>query len=174
MTDAIDNIIRIEGGYVNDPADRGGPTKYGITQKTLSDYLGRQASIEDVKNITKETAREIYERHYLTGPRINTLPSPIQEQILDIGVNSGPKTAIKMLQRVLNAAGFGPVTVDGVIGPMTRNVTETALQKMGPYLSNAIVDHRIQFYEHLAERHPSDKKFLKGWKRRANSFRLPT
>ena len=134
MTDAIDDIIRVEGGYVNDPVDKGGPTKYGITQKTLSQYLGRQASIDDVKNLTKETAREIYERHYLTGPRINTLPSPIKEQILDIGVNSGPKTAIKMLQRVLNAAGFGPVTVDGVIGPMTRKVTETALQEMGPYL----------------------------------------
>jgi len=58
MTDAIDEIIHTEGGFVHHKADKGGPTNLGITQRTLSYYLGRKASIEDVKNITKETARE--------------------------------------------------------------------------------------------------------------------
>ena len=58
----IKEIIRREGGYVNHPNDRGGPTKYGVTHKTLSRYLKREASIEDVKHMTEETAYEIYER----------------------------------------------------------------------------------------------------------------
>ena len=51
VADLIDDILRREGGYVNHPADKGGPTNFGITQDTLSRYIGRQALISDVKNL---------------------------------------------------------------------------------------------------------------------------
>jgi lysozyme family protein len=64
----IHDVIRREGGFVDHPADRGGPTKFGITQKTLSRALGRQATTEDVRRLTREIAAEIYRRTYYTNP----------------------------------------------------------------------------------------------------------
>lgn len=64
VDELLDDIIRREGGYVDDPADLGGATKYGITQATLSGYLGKPASKYDVKNLTEELAREIYRANY--------------------------------------------------------------------------------------------------------------
>lgn len=168
----IEEALNHEGGYVNHPADKGGPTNLGITQQTLTEYLGRPASIEDVKNLTKETATEIYVRKYLSGPRIDTLPDPTQRQIFDIAINSGPKTAVKILQRVVNAAGFGPITVDGVLGPKTRVCVENAQNEMHGYFQNAIVDERIKFYESIVANNPKQAVFLKGWKRRAESYRV--
>ena len=172
MTDAIDEIIHTEGGYVNNKADKGGPTKYGITQRTLSYYLNRQASIEDVKNVTKETAREIYEKMYLTGPRISTLPFPIQNMILDMAINHGPRNAIKMLQRTVNASGFGPISVDGVLGPNTRKHVEEAISKMGKVFQNAVVEERITFMKNIVIRDPSQSVFIDGWVARAKRYIL--
>jgi len=166
-------ILEHEGGYVNHKADRGGPTNFGVTIATYSKWLGREATIDDVKNMTVETAREIYETQYLTGPRIHTLPEPYpQVLILDMAINHGPRNAIKMLQRTTNLAGFGPVSVDGIMGPGTRGSVERAQDAMGNYFQNAIVEERIKFYHRIVERNSSQKVFLKGWLRRANSFLL--
>lgn len=172
MKDPIDVILQNEGGYVNASADRGGPTNFGITQATYSVYLGHPASIDDVKAMPVEAAREIYERQYLSGPRIDQLSDPIKTQVLDIAVNSGPTTAIKMIQRVVNAAGFGPVTVDGVLGPFSRTAIETAQTKMGKLLNNALVDERINFFNAIVEHNMSQHEFIHGWLNRANSFRI--
>ena len=167
-------ILEHEGGYVNHKADRGGPTNFGVTIDTYSKWLGREATIDDVKNMKVETAREIYETEYLTGPRIHTLPEPYpQVLILDMAINHGPRNAIKMLQRTVNLAGFGPISVDGVMGPGTRGSVERAQNAMDNYLQNAIVEERIKFYHRIVERNSSQKVFLKGWLRRANSFLLP-
>lgn len=175
MRDIIAEVIEREGGFNGKVAniDRGGYTKYGITQKTLSDWLGRQATVEDVKNLSVDVARDIYEKKYLTDPRIHTLPNPPQEIIFDISVNSGSRTAIRMLQKVINLAGFGPIDVDGILGPQTRNAAIKAQNTMGAYFQNAIVDERIKFYNAIVESDPTQKKFIKGWLNRANSFRLP-
>ena len=74
VEEIIEGIIHKEGGYVNHPNDRGGPTKYGVTQKTLSRYYGYQASIEDVKNLDKSVAYDIYERYYYRVPGIDKIP----------------------------------------------------------------------------------------------------
>jgi lysozyme family protein len=94
VKEIIEEIIRKEGGYINHPNDRGGPTKFGVTQKTLSNYLGRPASIEDVKNMTVETASEIYERNYYKAPSIDTIPQKLQPIVTDASVLYGPKRAI--------------------------------------------------------------------------------
>ena len=111
ITDSIINdIIAVEGeAYTNDPADKGGPTKYGITQKTLSGYLGVVASAEDVRNMTKDMAFKIYRQRYILDPRFDMLEriSPaIAAEVIDTGVNMGPKTAAVFLQRSLNALNY--------------------------------------------------------------------
>lgn len=176
----IDVILRHEGKFTSHSSDKGNwykgklvGTNYGITGATLAKWLRRDVTMDDVKNMTEEEAREIYETNYLTGPRIHTLPEPPQTLVLDMSVNHGPRTAIKMLQKVLNQAGFGPVDTDGIMGPQTRNACIAAQEAMGPYLQNAIVEERIKFYQNIVRRDSSQKVFLNGWLNRARSFLLP-
>ena len=171
--DPIGLILEHEGGYVNHKDDKGGATNFGVTIGTYSKWLGREASIDEVKNMKVETAREIYETQYFTGPRIDTLPEPPQTLILDMAINHGPRNAIRMMQRTINLAGFGPVDADGAIGPQTRRAAEDAASAMGNYFQNAIVEERLKFYNRIVERRESQRVFLRGWTRRAESFRLP-
>ena len=172
VKEIIEEIIRKEGGYINHPNDRGGPTKFGVTQKTLSNYLGRQASIEDVKNMTVETASEIYERNYYKVPSIDTIPQKLQPIVTDASVLYGPKRAIIFLQNIVNEAGFGPISADGVLGPKTRGKIQEAFNIMGDWFINAYVEERIMFCERIVANNPSQSVFLKGWKNRANSFKV--
>lgn len=171
--DPIDVVLRHEGGFVNHPADKGGPTNFGITQRVYSNYLGRKASLQEIKDMSVDAAREIYERNYFTGPRIHLLPNPPRTLVLDMAIHHGPVTAIKMLQRVVNQAGFGPIANDGVLGPMSRAAIEKAAARMGNTLQNALVEERILYMNDIVSRNPAQKVFLKGWLARANSFRLP-
>lgn len=167
----LDDLLRREGGYVNHAADKGGPTKYGITQATLSKHLGHTASIEEVKGLSKELAKEIYLADYYYTPRINTLPEQLQAQVFDIGVNSGPRTAVKMLQEVLNMAGY-ECDIDGMIGPGTRKQCQLAQEQMGNLLTNALSEYREHFYKGIVARKPSQAVFLEGWLKRAREFRV--
>ena len=172
VSDLIDEVLRKEGGYVNHPADRGGPTKFGITQRTLSTWLGRPVSAEEVRTLDVDTAREIYEQNYYTAPRIDTLPEEIQPLVFDCAVNHGPRRAISFVQRVINEAGFGPIDIDGTLGPQTRAAAEVAQQEMEGFFCNAIVEERLTFYETLALDR-SQAPFIRGWRARAESFRVP-
>lgn len=170
--DPIDVVLQHEGGFVNHKADRGGPTKFGVTQRTYSQYLGRPASLQEVKEMTEEAAREIYERSYLTGPRIHLLPDPPQTLVLDMAIHHGPRNAVRMLQRIVNQAGFGPIAIDGVLGPNTREAVDKALAAMGNSLQNALVEERIRYMHLKVAENPSDRVFLNGWLSRAETFRL--
>ena len=166
-------ILKHEGGFVNDPLDRGGATNLGITQQTLSDWRGHKVTVEDVRNLTEEEARDIYDTRYLRKPKINQLPFPHpQVLVFDMAVNHGPGRAIKLLQKTIKKAGFGPISVDGGIGPQTVAACERAQEAMGPYLQNAIVEERKAFYESIIERSPSQERFRRGWMNRADSFLL--
>lgn len=167
----IAELIAREGGYVNHAADKGGPTKYGITQATLSAYLGRKASLDEVKALDQELAAEIYLKNYYHAPRIDTLPDDLQPIMLDMQVIHRPRVGIKILQRVINLAGFGPVDIDGALGPQTRAAAARAADEMGPYLINAIVEERLQFFRLIVRQDKSQIVFLKGWEARAEGFR---
>mgnify|MGYP005839663143 CR=1 FL=1 len=169
----LDELLAREGGYVHHPADRGGPTKYGITQRTLSEWLGRPASIDEVRTLDEETAREIYVARYLAGPRIDTLPGGIVGQVFDMAVNHGPRRAVRILQEVLGLAGWR-VDIDGAVGPETRRAAFEAQERMGPFLANAIADQRANFYRRLVAADPSQGVFLRGWLARAEAFKQPT
>lgn len=169
--DPITDVIKMEGGFVNLPEDKGGPTNLGITQKSLSEYLGRPASVEDVRRLSEATAREIYERKYYSGPRIDLLPEPPRNLVFDMSVNHGPKRAIKILQKALNQVYHQHLSIDGVLGPTTRGVLTEALATLGAAaVQNEIVNVRIAYYDYIVRKDPSQKKFYRGWVRRAKSF----
>lgn len=167
----IGDVLRKEGGYVNHPADRGGPTNYGVTQATLSAWRGRKASIDDVKNLSLAEAREIYARNYFERPGLGTLPDAIQGHILDISVHSGPARAVKLLQRALKNLGHD-VAEDGQIGPVTRAAAASAVATDAKAVHNAIADARMEFLNGLVKNDPSQVAFINGWRRRVNSFRV--
>lgn len=172
VQDLLDDIISKEGGFINHPADRGGATKYGITIRTLGRYLGRKASIEDVKGISVDLAKEIYLAEYYYAPRINTLIEEVQPKVFDMSVNHGARNAVRIMQQVINKSGFGALTVDGFIGNMTRQALEAAYNAMDCYFINALVDERNNFYDAIISNDPSQAVFKNGWKNRSNSFRV--
>lgn len=102
---AINHTLEFEGGYVNDPKDSGGETKYGISKKAYP-YV-------DIPNLTIEQAKQIYKKDYWDRCKCDYLPDALSVAVFDFAVNSGIKTAIKKLQIVLG------VSVDGIIGNQT-------------------------------------------------------
>ena len=170
VKDLIDDVLKKEGGYVNHPADKGGPTNFGITQATLSRFLERAATVEDVKNLDVETARDIYELRYYRQPRIDKLPEAIQAFVFDSAVNHGPRRAIRFVQEVCNDAGFGPLTPDGLMGPKTKAVAEACYEALGDWMLVALVEERQMFYVNIVTNNNSQLVFLKGWLNRARQF----
>lgn len=166
----LNDIIAREGGFVNDPADHGGATNMGVTQATLSDWLGRPATIDEVKAMTADTAKAIYASNYFIKPKIDQLPKAIQPVMLDAAVNSGPGQSIRFLQQVLNDAGYGPLTEDGGVGPMTVAAAGKADAAMGAELVRALVERRRGFLLRLAENNPSQQRFQAGWMARCDEL----
>lgn len=158
----VDKIIAREAGFVNDPLDRGGATKYGITQATLSWHLGRPATLEDIKTLSVEVAKEIYEKRYILGPGFDKLPPGVlQSNLVDFGVMSGPTLAIMHLQEVLG------VQADGVLGPVTLAALSAASL---PAVNTQIVMRRALMAARLCKKDPNQLRFLIGWLNRFFSF----
>lgn len=111
---AIGPLLKREGGFVNDPDDRGRATNMGITQATLSTHLGRSASEDDVRNLTAATATAIYKKLYADPIRFDEFRSQeVAEFLLDFAVHSGTVTAVKEVQAYLG------LSADGIVGPNT-------------------------------------------------------
>jgi len=167
----IEDVIAREGGYVNDPDDPGGPTKYGITQNTLAAYLGRPVSVSEVAALTQRQAHAIYRSNYIDRPRVNLAPAPLQPFLLDSAVNHGPADAVRMLQRVLSDVGTLELAIDGVMGPQTAEAARVTLTRTGDrLLLSSLADERRRLYLRLTAERPALKKFLAGWIARADSF----
>ncbi len=158
----LDDLIRREGGYVHDPVDRGGPTKYGITQRTLQTWRGQVVTPTDVRGLTRDEARAIYQRRYVDAPGFATLPDPLRAQVIDHAVLSGPRQAVKDLQRAI-----GGVTVDGKLGPKTR----AALRQQGVAGVHArLLQVRAARIGRIVQRRPDQARFLAGWLARITAF----
>lgn len=166
----INDVLVAEGGYVNNPYDRGGPTNYGITLSTLSKFLQRAATVEEVKKLDIQTARDIYELRYYRAPRIDKLPEFIQPFVFDSAVNHGPRRAVKFVQEICNDAGLGPLTVDGLMGPKTKAVAEACYETMREWMLVALVEERQMFYVNIVLNNETQMQFLKGWLNRARAF----
>ena len=117
--DACDAFVeKEEGGYSVDPT----PTNHGITQATLSTWLGRQATEDDVRNLAVETARAIYLARYWRGEtRCDLMASGVDLMVFNFAVNAGPAAAIKAVQGALG------IVVDGYAGPQTLAAIKAAV-----------------------------------------------
>lgn len=175
-----EDIVAREGGYVNDPDDPGGATKYGVTIHTMRrlgidlDEDGRVTS-EDVKQLTKNKAVEIFLNHYFLKPRIAELPAVLHATVFDMYVNAGGN-AIKILQRMLNQMGE-TVVVDGALGPQTISACASAVSQAPDHVVDAYGISRRNYYFSIADRRPASRKYARtraggkgGWIKRAEEF----
>lgn len=170
VDDMLDDILKREGGFVNHKADRGGPTNFGITQATYSAWLGRSASVDDVRNMPEADARLIYELNYLRKPRIDHLPAELQPAVFDAAVNHGPLRAIRFVQRACRYTG-ADLFEDGVCGPQTIKAVRETAAWIGLRAFKAILWlERRSFYQDLVLRKPDQRVFLKGWMARLDEF----
>ena len=161
----IARLFEREGGFSDLKADRGGATKFGVTRSTLGYYLGREATIEDVRTLTIEVATAIYRKLYFDNHRIGLLPDEIEEQVFDFGVNSGPGVAIGALQECLS------LTNDGKIGPKTVAAAIVACKPDGGRVLNLkLAKWRVMMLARIVRRDPSQVIFLGGWLKRALEF----
>lgn len=170
MTDTIVfkmiwDVIDREGGYVDHPRDRGGPTKYGITIDTLSAYLGRRATIVEVQELGQQKAGEIYEREYFYKPRIYRLPLRLHEFVFDSAVQHGQKQAVIFAQKVCNfiLSDKEELGVDGIIGPKTEAAANTAFAVLGDRMVHALFKMRREFYVNIVKNNESQRVFFPGW-----------
>ncbi|WP_297341038.1 holin-associated N-acetylmuramidase [Pseudophaeobacter sp.] len=176
-------IVAREGGYVNDPDDPGGATKFGVTIHTMRRLgldLDRDGDVDakDVSKLTREDAVEIFIQHYFAKPRINLLPESLQASVFDMYVNAGGN-AVKILQKLL--ADFQePVAVDGALGPKTAQAVHRAFKKAGDYFVDAYGIARRNYYFRLADRRRASRKYARtraggkgGWIKRAEEFISP-
>ena len=178
-----EEIVAREGGYVNDPDDPGGATNHGVTIGTMRrlglDLTGDgRATAEDVRRLTRAQAVEIFLRHYYERPGIARLPEALRASCFDMYVNAG-SNAIKILQRILCAMDQ-PVSVDGVIGPMTAGAAHRAAQAAPSHIADAYGIARRNYYYGLGDARPSLRKFARrrdggkgGWIVRAEEFIAP-
>lgn len=141
----IDRVLSHEGGYVNDPRDPGGETKFGISKRSYENV--------NIKALTREDAKRIYLRDFWRKGSCDLLPVGLDYLILDAGINHGVSQAIKFLQRAVG------VTADGIIGPKTI----LAVNKAKPEaIIRAFCEHRLNFYKSLK----TFKTYGRGWTRR--------
>lgn len=158
----IDVTIKAEGGYVNDPADRGGATKYGITERVAraNGYTG------NMRDLPLQTAKDIYKREYAIKPGFADFPSEVAAELFDTGVNMGTAKATEFLQRAVNALGGAGIAVDGKMGPATRGAVNTYLQSRSNAVSilckvlNCLQGAR---YVEIVEKNPTQRRFINGW-----------
>ena len=135
-----EEIVAREGGYVNDPDDPGGATKFGVTIHTMR-RLGLDLNADgrvnsaDVKRLTRADATNIFVEHYFERPRIAELPLILQPSVFDMYVNAGGN-AIKILQRLLRDMGF-QVSVDGALGPQTIGAARQAAINAPNHIADA-------------------------------------
>lgn len=173
-------IVRREGGYVNDPDDPGGATNFGVTIHTMRG-LGRdlngdgKVDVADVKALSREEAAAIYVKHYFEAPKIALLPAPLQPSVFDMQVNAGVN-AVRILQRLMAAFGHA-LKDDGVIGPQTARAVEAAMAAAPGHLVDAYGIERRNYYYRIGDQRPASRKYARrqdggkgGWIVRAEEF----
>ena len=163
----IDRIIAREGGFVDHPADHGGPTKFGITQRTLGEDLRRAATWVDVHALTKDEARRILRRMYVMKPGFEKIAdAALRAQVIDAGVLHGTGWAARRLQEIVD------VRADGIIGPVTLKAIDFDGKLDG--LGGRFLARRLHKIARIVAHDPAQLVFLVGWTDRAMGAFLET
>lgn len=152
----VGKILENEGSALNDNHQTGEVSKFGITLKFLQAFR-RDASRQDIVDMTREAAAHLYRIHFWTDPYIWRLnDDALAYKAMDLGVNMGPATAIKLLQRALN----GAVKIDGVLGPQTAAAANTSDPET---LMARFKDNAERRYREIVAENPVQAQFLDGW-----------
>lgn len=175
----IDGVVARESDkYTNDPNDSGGPTKYGITLRTLARFRRFPCTAADVQALSRKDAFEVYRFVFVDEPGFDkilsaaTLSKAIAEKLIDIGVLCSPARASTWLQECLNAFNrqgkdYADVDVDGDLGPGTVRALVSYLSKRGrdgvTVLIEALQAKQGSYLLDLAVRRPKDEEYTFGW-----------
>jgi len=148
-------IFKNEGGYVWHPNDPGGETKYGIAKKFFPN--------EDIKNLTKGKAKELYRYHFWNTMNLEGINDEnLILQIFDFGINAGRGRSIKLIQGIVGAK-----PIDGICGPITKDKINSFVpikKDSGTYSAiDLFKEGRKNYYIDLANRKPVMNVFLPGW-----------
>lgn len=171
IDEQIEALLEREGGFVNHPSDRGGPTTYGITEAVARahGYAGA------MRNLPRQDAVAIYRRLYWLRPRFDQVANrsaAVASELFDTGVNMGPAVASTFLQRALSALNrnrkdYADLVPDGRVGPATLSALDAFLKVRGQsgeiVLLRALDALQGERYIRLAERRPANEAFLYGW-----------
>lgn len=145
---AFERLMGAEGGYVNDPNDPGGETKWGISKRTYPSL--------NIAGLTREDARVIYQRDFWNRIHASELHDGVAFQTFDFAVNSGVDTAVRYLQRTVR------VVDDGNWGPKSRAAAAAMSESDTIMRLNAL---RLNFMTHLSNWPAASR----GWARRISS-----
>lgn len=159
---AFDDVMKTEGGFVHDSSDHGGPTNFGITLATFSDFLGHVATEEDLKNIDTETVKKIYKQNYWDRLKLDQVKYiDLAHLIFDQAVNRGTRRVAEQLQKILN------LKQDGIIGPIT--LSEINLHEPRELLISFLIMSQNSYIK-IVESDPTQLRFLSGWIKRTQKF----
>ncbi len=168
-------VLKYEGGYVNDPLDKGGETNRGITIGALN-AAKKQGIVPfdiTIKDLTHdlESVRRIYDINYYKKSKSNLMSHPLAFAHFDASVNHGVGNAARFIQRTLNTFG-NSLAVDGAIGPLTIAALEKTLAVVElDVIVKVYCDIRKSFYDAIVANNPSQQKFYRGWMNRLNNVR---
>ncbi|MEO6226180.1 MAG: glycosyl hydrolase 108 family protein, partial [Sphingomicrobium sp.] len=159
-------------GYVNNPADKGGPTIFGITEAVAR----AQGYAGPMRTMPRAEAEAIYQRLYWSRPKFDQIAKrseSVAAELFDTGVNMGPAVAVTFLQRALtalnrNGGDYPDLVPDGRIGPTTLAALDAFLGRRGKPGGEAVLRRALEAlqgerYLRLAERRPANEAFLYGW-----------
>jgi len=150
-------VLKHEGGFQADSRDpgnaNGGMTNLGVTKAAWEEYLGKEVTEQDMRDLTVETVKPFYRKNYWDRVRADDLPPGVDYAVFDYAVNSGPARAARTLQECVGA------TRDGSIGPKTIDAVK---ERNAAELAQEVCDKRLEFLQGL----PHFQTFSKGWTRR--------
>jgi lysozyme family protein len=153
---AINKILENEGGYVKDPRDNGGETKFGISKRSYPKL--------DIKNLTLEEAKTLYYRDFWASQMYEQINSyKVAEKVFDLAVNVGSNKAHIILQRALRAVG-NPVKEDGILGKITLAAINASDEAV---LLSALRSEAAGYYRNIVTKNASQNRFINGWLKRA-------
>ena len=154
FSEAVEIVLKHEGGYVFDKDDPGGETNFGISKRAFPKV--------DIKGLTREEAIEIYHDHYWKSAKVESLPEDLWNIYFDMAVNMGRTKACWILQEACNHKNKKDIVVDGKLGAKTIAAT-------GKLEAERLRSFRVKYYADLVDRKPNLLKFWFGWYRRAIS-----
>jgi Glycosyl hydrolase 108 len=156
-------VLQWEGSkFTDDPADRGGPTRYGVIQVRYDQYRkAKKLPTQSVRNITRPEVDEIYSTYYWVPVQGWRFHPSVGAAVMDFGVNSGPSRSIKYLQRALSRPQTGKLNEGDIAAANAQNHLK---------LAQRLIADREAFLRGIVNGNPSQGKFLRGWLNRTRDL----